>query len=148
MSSPQHKSGNVRLNQYGDPMDPRKGAISAVLAYLMWGFFPLMFRMLDGVNPVIIVSHRVVWSLLCVAIILKLNGRLPEVRAAFFDRQVMVRLGLAALILTLNWMLYLWAIEAELVLQTSFGYFINPLSAASSAPHRQRTTTSLRSPAR
>lgn len=127
MSSPQHKSDEVRLNQYGDPMDPRKGAISAVFAYLIWGFFPLMFRMLDGVNPVIIVTHRVVWSLLFVAIILKLNGRLPEVRAAFSDRRAMIRIGLAALMLTCNWTLYVWAIEAELVLQTSFGYFINPL---------------------
>lgn len=127
MTSSGQSAGNVQFNRYGDPMDPRKGAISAVFAYLLWGFFPLMFRMLDGVNPIIIVSHRVVWALLFVAIILKFNGRLSEVRAAFSDRRSMVMIGLAALMLTCNWSLYVWAIEAEMVLQTSFGYFINPL---------------------
>ena len=109
-------SGNLRL-----------GVIAALGAYGVWGVFPLMFKLLDGVSPALIVAHRVVWSLLFVGIILKSRGRMGEVLDAFRDRRVLAVIGLSAAFLALNWLVFIWAVGAGRVLEISLGYFLNPL---------------------
>lgn len=107
--------------------DTKQGAIAAVGAYGLWGVFPLLFRLLDGVNPVLIVAHRVVWSLLFVGSILKIQGRMGEVSSALRDRRTLVVIFLSALLLAANWLIFIWAVENGRVLDVSLGYFINPL---------------------
>lgn len=107
--------------------DVRRGTIAAVAAYGVWGFFPLLFFLLDSVDPALIVSHRVVWSLLLVGAILYLGGRWDEVKAAFSNRATLLRIAVSSVLLAINWLVYVWAVVNERVLETSFGYFLNPL---------------------
>ena len=105
----------------------RSGVIAAVSAYVVWGFFPLMFAQLEGVDPILIVAHRITWSLVVVGILLALGSRLAEVRQALTDRTTLVRLFISALLVGINWMVYVWAVEHGRILDASFGYFLNPL---------------------
>ena len=105
----------------------REGLIAGLAAYIIWGFFPLMFLQLEGVDPVLIVAHRIVWSLLVVTAILLLRNRLGEVSQALRDPQVLWRLGASTIFVAINWLTYVWAVENDRVLETSFGYFLNPL---------------------
>ncbi len=107
--------------------DIRTGVFAAIGAYGVWGLFPLMFRLLDGVASPTIVAHRVVWSLIFVGIILKWQGRMGEVTVALGDRRTLLVIGLSAALLAGNWLVFIWAVEANRVLEVSLGYFINPL---------------------
>lgn len=107
--------------------DGRKGVGAALLAYTLWGFLPLLFHALEGVGSVLIVAERIVWSLLLLAAILALSGGFAEVRALFADRRRVLMTLLSAVLLAINWLLYVWAVETGQVLEASFGYFINPL---------------------
>ncbi len=110
-----------------DPRATRTGTVAAVAAYSIWGFFPLLFNLLDGVDPGLIVAHRVIWSLLIAGGILAIAGRMDEVSAALRDRGALLRLLASAAILSMNWLIYVWAVLNGRVLETSFGYFLNPL---------------------
>ena len=104
-----------------------QGVVAALGAYGIWGLFPLMFRLLDEVSPPVIVAHRVIWSLVFVGIILKWNNRMGEVKSALKDRKILFNIGLSAAVLALNWLVFIWAVETERVVEVSLGYFINPL---------------------
>ena len=101
--------------------------MAALAAYGVWGLFPLMFRLLEGVNPPTIVAHRVIWSLVVVGAILKVQGRMGEVSAALKERRTLLVIALSAALLALNWLVFIWAVEVNRVLDVSLGYFINPL---------------------
>lgn len=103
------------------------GIWAALGAYGLWGFLPILFRLLGGVPSVLIVAERTVWSLVLIGMILYFGGRLKEVRAVLADGVKLRRLALCAVVLAGNWLLYVWAVETEQVLEASFGYFINPL---------------------
>lgn len=93
----------------------------------MWGFLPLLFNLLRHVGSTTLVANRTLWSLLFVGIILMLAGRTAEVRAVLRDRASTLRMGVAALFLACNWLLYVYSVETNQILEASFGYFINPL---------------------
>ncbi|HEY8594024.1 MAG TPA: EamA family transporter RarD [Devosiaceae bacterium] len=103
------------------------GVAAALAAYGMWGGFPILFRLLQGSDAALIVSQRVVWSLVFVGIVLALRNRMGEVRVALANRRTLVGMLISALLLSVNWLVFVWAVEAERVLETSFGYFITPL---------------------
>ena len=107
--------------------DGQNGVIAALAAYTLWGFLPLLFREIEGAGSVMIVSERIVWSLLLLAGILALSGGFAEVRTLFSDRRRVLVTLLSAVLLAGNWLLYVWAVETGQVLEASFGYFINPL---------------------
>ncbi len=105
----------------------RGGVLAALGAYGTWGFFPLLFRLLDGVSPPLIVAHRVIWSLVFVGAILKWQGRMGEVVRALRDGKTLFVIAVSAAVLALNWLVFIWAVETKNVLEVSLGYFINPL---------------------
>lgn len=105
----------------------RDGLIAGVGAYTLWGFLPLLFRWLDGVPAPTIVADRTLWSLLLVGLILLAFGRTGEIRAALRDLKAVRAMGIAAALLGTNWLIYVYAVETEQVLEASFGYFINPM---------------------
>ncbi len=109
------------------PFKPDGGVMAAFGAYGSWGLFPLMFRLLDGISSPVIVAHRVVWALIFVGIILKWNGRFGEVAAALKNRRTLMLITLSASLLAANWLIFIWAVETDRVLEISLGYFINPL---------------------
>ena len=107
--------------------DIRRGALAAVAAYVVWGFFPILFHFLDSVGATLVVAHRVVWSMLLVGGILIVTARWDEVRAVFTNRATLTRILISSVLLAVNWLIYVWAVEQNRVLETSFGYFLNPL---------------------
>lgn len=107
--------------------DGRNGVLSALAAYILWGFLPLLFREVEAVGSGMIVAERTLWSLLLLGGILALSGGFGDVRLLFADRRRALMTLLSAVLLAGNWLLYVWAVETGQVLEASFGYFINPL---------------------
>ncbi len=95
-------------------------------AYILWGLLPLYLKLLTGVPAVQVLAHRVVWSLLLLAIVVVVLGRLRTVRAAARGRTLAL-LGASASLIAINWLTYIWAVQHAHVLEASLGYFINPL---------------------
>lgn len=105
----------------------RQGVVFGLLAYLSWGFLPVYFKLLGGVLPTEVVAQRVLWSVLLLAALIIGARRWPQLRAAFANRQALTILSASALLIGANWLIYIWAIGANHVLETSLGYFLNPL---------------------
>ena len=107
------------------PSEVRKGTLLGAAAYGMWGLFPLFWPLLRPAGPVEVLAHRVLWSLLVVAVLLWLTGSWAAVRAV--PRRQVLRLALAACLLAVNWGTYIYGVNSGQVVETSLGYFINPL---------------------
>lgn len=104
----------------------RSGIIYAALAFLCWGLFPIYFHALDGVPPLQILAHRMLWSLGFLLIVLVLRRQwkwLDVVR----QPRVFFSFVLSALLLSANWLVYIWSVTNHHVIEASLGYFINPL---------------------
>ena len=98
-----------------------------LLAYGIWGFFPLYFRQLAGILPMDILSNRTAWAFVFVSLLLTLRRRWPVVIGVFRTPRHLVRLSLAALLLGSNWLGFLWAVDRHQVVASSLGYFLTPL---------------------
>ncbi len=105
----------------------REGVIIGLLAYVMWGFFPVYFKSLEAVSPTEMLAHRVVWAVPFGALIILFRKQWNEVRRAFANKAVLAWLSLAALSISINWLIYIWAVQNEHIFETSLGYYINPL---------------------
>ncbi|RPJ71007.1 MAG: EamA family transporter RarD [Desulfobacteraceae bacterium] len=103
------------------------GVFYAAGAFLTWGFSPIYWKAMQAVPAFEIVSHRVVWSFLFLAVLVGLQGRWPEFRSAVGSWRTLLVLGLTTLLVSANWVLYIWAVNAGYILQASLGYYINPL---------------------
>ena len=103
----------------------RSGVLLGLGAYLMWGLFPLYFRLLQAAGAVEIILHRIVWSLLACALLLSLVRGWASVRA--LTRRQVLLLAAAAAVLRVNWGVFVHAVNSGQVVETSLGYFINPL---------------------
>lgn len=109
-------------------MDERRAGIAAGLgAYALWGLFPLYFPLLEPAGGIEIVAHRVIWSLLFVAGLLTVRRRWSLVRAAVADRRTVLVLAGAAVLIAGNWSMFVYGVNSGHVVETSLGYFINPL---------------------
>jgi chloramphenicol-sensitive protein RarD len=107
--------------------DNRKGLVYGFGAYLLWGLFPLYWPLLKPAGAIEILAQRMVWSLLFMAAVLVVSRNLAAVRLLVADRGRLGRLALAAVTVSVNWGVYIWAVNAGHVIETSLGYFINPL---------------------
>ena len=103
------------------------GLIPAALAYILWGLFPLYIKQVAHVSAVEVVVHRSVWSLVFVFVLLAAWRRLAWLRAALTDRRTLTVFAASALLLGVNWGVYVWAVAAGRIVDASLGYFINPL---------------------
>jgi chloramphenicol-sensitive protein RarD len=107
--------------------DARNGVGIGLLAYTMWGVFPVYFKWIETVAPLEVLAHRVIWAVPFGAAIIALRSQWREVRRAVLDRAMLAWLGLAAICIACNWLIYIWAVQQERILETSLGYYINPL---------------------
>jgi len=105
----------------------RSGFGAGLGAYILWGFLPLLFHLLEPVGAVAIVANRTIWSLLFVGVILLAGRRIGEVKAALGDWPTLRSMVISSVLLVVNWLIYVWAVGEGQVLEGSFGYFINPL---------------------
>jgi chloramphenicol-sensitive protein RarD len=102
------------------------GILSAALAFLCWGLFPIYFHALGTIPPVQILAHRMLWSLLFLLIVLVLRRQWDWLKLVRQPR-VFFSFVASALLLSVNWLIYIWAVNNGHVLEGSLGYFINPL---------------------
>jgi chloramphenicol-sensitive protein RarD len=105
----------------------RRGALYGGGAYLLWGVFPLYFRLLERSGAVEVVLHRVLWSLLvCLLVVAATRGG-ADLRLALRSPRRVALLGTAAALLAVNWGVYIYAVNSGHVVEASLGYFVNPL---------------------
>lgn len=107
--------------------DSRSGIVLGSAAYLCWGFFPLYWPLLDPAGSLEILAHRVVWSLLFVLVLIALTKRWKTFRRVAKDRRMMVILVCASVVISFNWGGFIYGVTNGHVIETSLGYFINPL---------------------
>jgi chloramphenicol-sensitive protein RarD len=105
----------------------RKGLLALLGAFLIWGALPLYLRPLHGIVALTIMSHRLLWCCVFVSGWLALRGRLSGVRAALFDPATRRLLIGSSILISVNWLVYVWAVGSGHVIDASLGYFINPL---------------------
>jgi chloramphenicol-sensitive protein RarD len=108
-------------------VESRRGLLLGLAAWIMWGFFPLYWPLLEPAGAVEILAHRIVWSLIIMAGIALALRRGARLRATLADRRTRTLLTLAAVLITINWGTYIWGVNNHHVVETSLGYFINPL---------------------
>lgn len=103
------------------------GLLFGVSAYSLWGAFPLYWPLLEPANPLEIVSHRAVWTLVFCFIVLAATKALKSTLVTLKRPTVAVKLFLSSLLISINWLVYIWATNNEHVVEASLGYYINPL---------------------
>src|SRR3982751_1356200 len=103
------------------------GVASGLTAYALWGLFPLYFPLLEPAGGLEIVAHRVLWSLAFIAVLLTVVRRWRLVRTTLADRRALLVLTGAAVLIAVNWLVFVYGVNSGHVVETSLGYFINPL---------------------
>lgn len=107
--------------------ESRGGLALGAGAYLCWGLFPLYWPLLDPAGSLEALAHRVVWSVLFVAILLTVTHRWGAFRAIWSDKRRVAALGVASIVIAINWGAFIYGVTHDHVIETSLGYFINPL---------------------
>lgn len=104
-----------------------KGVWFGAAAYLLWGLLPIYWKVLSHVSAIEILANRIVWSLILLLALLSIRGKWQWLRDTFANRTTVVKLAIASVLLSLNWLIYIWAINSGYLVEASLGYFINPL---------------------
>jgi chloramphenicol-sensitive protein RarD len=105
----------------------RCGIFFAIAAYGSWGFFPLYFKTLTGVAPLEVLAHRAIWSFVMLAVLVAALGRWGELRRELRCPKLLLMLTISSLLIGANWLVFVYAVVTNQVLQSSIGYFVNPL---------------------
>lgn len=105
----------------------KAGVMYAIAAYFMWGLAPIYFKQLQGIPAVEILMHRIVWSAVILFALIVGLKQIPKVTAALHNKKVMLVLLCSGVLLGGNWLLFIWAINNNYLLEASLGYYINPL---------------------
>ena len=103
-----------------------KGIVSGIGAYALWGFFPIYWKLLYNVPALELIGHRIAWSFLLLSAVILITRQSTDFRTTFNVRTVGIYL-MASLLIGVNWLMYVWAVNAGHIVETSLGYFINPL---------------------
>ncbi|GLH72849.1 EamA family transporter [Geothrix limicola] len=104
-----------------------RGTLAAFVAYGMWGLLPLFWKQLSAVSALEVLCHRVIWSGLFLALVLLSQRRLGEVLRIWRERSSALAVVACAGLITLNWGIYIWAVQVDRVTEASLGYYITPL---------------------
>ena len=104
-----------------------KGLLYAFGAYTIWGLFPIYWKWLHQVDAVQLIGHRIVWSFIILIVIVLASQQLKALRSVVFQRRVLIIYSVAAIFIAINWLVYVWAVNQDFIVETSLGYFINPL---------------------
>ncbi|MFM2409269.1 MAG: hypothetical protein RL481_97 [Pseudomonadota bacterium] len=121
-----YSDGHRDINDNHHRID-RVGLVSAVGAYTAWGLFPVFFKQLDKVPALEIIAHRVVWAVPLLWLIMALRRQLGEYVAALGSWPLLRWMLASAALISINWLIYVWAVNNEHILAASFGYYLNPL---------------------
>ena len=99
----------------------------ALAAYTMWGIAPMYFKLLGNVPALEIVMHRIVWSVLVLCVLLVVRKQFNQVVVAIRNPKIITTLAISGLLLAVNWLVFIWAVNNDKLLDASLGYFINPI---------------------
>ena len=105
----------------------REGLIFGVIAYTLWGLFPIYLKAVGDASALEILAHRILWSVPFGAALIALRKQWGEVAKAFTTPRVLMLLAVSALAISFNWLIYVWSVINDRVLEASLGYYINPL---------------------
>lgn len=103
------------------------GLINAIIAYIMWGVLPLYWKLFENVPAGEILSHRVVWSFVFMGILVAVQHRWGDMKRIVADRSLILSLTASGLLIAINWLIFIWAVNNGHVVETSLGYYLNPL---------------------
>ncbi|QJD83835.1 EamA family transporter RarD [Cohnella herbarum] len=105
----------------------KNGLINAIIAYTIWGLLPIYWKWFESMPAGEILSHRIVWSFLFVAGLIAVQKRWKELKSTITDRKTLVPLIFSSLLITANWLIFIWAVNSGHVVETSIGYYLTPL---------------------
>ncbi|GAB2512240.1 EamA family transporter RarD [Microbulbifer agarilyticus] len=103
------------------------GLLAGIGAYFIWGVAPLYFKLLDDLSAMEILSHRSIWSLVLALVMLAVLGKLAGLREVLRTRKTVIALLITTALITCNWLIFIWAINSDHILDASLGYYINPI---------------------
>ena len=103
------------------------GILYAVIAYIMWGILPLYWKCVESVSSIEILSNRIVWAFVFTILIIATTKQWNELKCIFKDKKQIICISIASILITINWGLYIWAVNSERIVEASLGYYINPL---------------------
>ncbi|GAA2618299.1 EamA family transporter RarD [Paractinoplanes durhamensis] len=107
--------------------EERRGYLYGLLAYVMWGFFPIYFKTLRPASPLEILAHRVIWSVVFVALLLAAMRNWRFLGRVLRSRRLFGGIAIAAVLIAINWGTYIYGVNSSRVVETALGYFITPL---------------------
>lgn len=114
-----------------DNQNVKKGIILGVSSYIIWGILPIYWKALDVARADIVLAHRIIWSFVFLFIFIMLTHRSSaffiEAKRIFGNKKMLLTVSAASLIIGLNWLVFIWAVHHNQVVQASLGYYINPL---------------------
>ena len=109
------------------PRSAARGLAAGTTAFAIWGLFPLYLHPLSGVPATQVIAHRIAWSCLFLLGWMLLRGELGRLTATLTNPRLLSRLALTALLISGNWLVYVWSVTHGHIVETSLGYYINPL---------------------
>lgn len=114
---------------FGESMktDTKMGFIAGISTFVMWGLFPLYFKLLQNASAVEILAHRIFWSFVFVFLFILFSKRLQSLKKYLLNKKILLTLTFSGIFVSLNWGIYIYAVNSNQVLEASLGYFINPL---------------------
>ncbi|MGZ9165678.1 MAG: EamA family transporter RarD, partial [Anaerolineales bacterium] len=104
-----------------------KGILNGIAAYALWGFFPIYWKLLHQVPALQVIGHRIGWSFILLIAFILFTKQWREFRSAALTSRNIGIYSIAGVLLTVNWLVYVWGVNAGFIVETSLGYFINPL---------------------
>lgn len=104
-----------------------KGLFAALGAFTMWGLLPLYWKALSSAIPLEILCHRIIWSTVATLLLLLLWGKIGSLGKALKKKKIVLRFILTSLLISVNWLIYIWAVNSNYIVESSLGYYINPL---------------------
>ena len=108
-------------------MEKNRGLLAGLGAFTLWGLLPLYWKALSTAIPLEILCHRIVWSTLVTLLLLIFWNRAGSLRKALQEKKVFLAFLLTSLLLSVNWLIYIWAVNSNYIVESSLGYYINPL---------------------
>lgn len=118
-------------DEFMDQRQVKKGIFIGVFAYIIWGLLPMYWKALDVVRADVVFAHRIVWSFFFIFIYIVVTKRLKpfftELKRIVAHKKVLFAIVAASIIIGTNWLVFIWAVQSNYVIQASLGYYINPL---------------------
>lgn len=107
------------------------GIIYGLSAYLIWGFLPIYWKFLEGVDAGAVLAHRIIWSFIFMLLFILFTKQwtffIEQCKEIFENKKALYSIAAASIFISLNWLIFIWAVQNDYVVQSSLGYYINPL---------------------